>query len=124
MHETPFVSTPCPLHDTEALIGLSMLSTSGIGPCSQCACFTGGQALPSELARAVVLEAAQYFFDSATSLEAEEIGLGQVALGLLPHDPEVQQQGMCLQALQELQDYGLHLLPADYNQVRHAVAVF
>ncbi|KAL0036267.1 hypothetical protein WJX79_010808 [Trebouxia sp. C0005] len=78
---------------------------------------TGGQALPSESARAVVLQAAQYFFDSATSLEAEEIGLGQVALSLLPHDPEVQQQGMCLQALQELQDYGLHLLPADYNQV-------
>ena len=72
----------------------------------------------------MVLEAAQYFFGSANSLEAEEIGLGQVALSLLPHDPEVQQQGMCLQALQELQDYGLHLLPADYNQVRHAVAVF
>lgn len=71
----------------------------------------------------MVLEAAQHFFDSATSLEAEEIGLGQVALSLLPQDPEVQQQGMCLQALQELQDYGLHLLPADYNQVRHAVAV-
>ncbi|DBB06293.1 hypothetical protein WJX77_007210 [Trebouxia sp. C0004] len=78
---------------------------------------TGGQALPCEVARAVVLQAAQYYFDSATSLEAEEIGLGQVALSLLPHDPEVQQQGMCLQSLQELQDYGLHLLPADYNQV-------
>lgn len=78
---------------------------------------TGGQALPVEVARAVVLEAAQYFFGSASSLEAEEIGLGQVTLSLLPHDPEVQQQGLCLQALQELQDYGLHLLPGDYNQV-------
>lgn len=64
-----------------------------------------------------MLEAAQYFFGSASSLEAEEIGLGQVTLSLLPHDPEVQQQGLCLQALQELQDYGLHLLPGDYNQV-------
>ena len=78
---------------------------------------TGGQALPVEVARTVVLEAAQYFFGSASSLEAEEIGLGQVTLSLLPHDPEVQQQGLCLQALQELQDYGLQLLPGDYNQV-------
>ena len=78
----------------------------------------GGQALPSEAAREVVLQAAQAFFDSASSLEAEEIGLGQVTLGLLPHDPEAGQLGSCLQALQELQDYGLHLLPVDYNQVR------
>ena len=77
----------------------------------------GSQALPSEAARAVVLQAAQAFFDSAGSLEAEEIGLGQVTLGLLPHDAEVQQQGSCLKALQELQDYGLDLLPAEYNQV-------
>lgn len=77
----------------------------------------GSQALPTEAARAVVLQAAQAFFDSASSLEAEEIGLGQVTLGLLPHDPEAGQLGACLQALQELQDYGLHLLPVDYNQV-------
>ena len=38
-------------------------------------------------------------------------------LSLLPHDEEVRQQGLCLEALQELQDYGLHLLPCDYNQV-------
>ena len=77
----------------------------------------GSQALPREAARAVVLQAAQAFFQSASSLEAEEIGLGQITLGLLPHDPEVQQQGTCLQALQELQDYGLQVLPAQYNQV-------
>ena len=77
----------------------------------------GSQALPGEAARGVVLQAAQAFFHSASSLEAEEIGLGQITLGLLPHDPEVQQQGSCLQALQELQDYGLQLLPAQYNQV-------
>lgn len=65
----------------------------------------------------MVLQAAQAFFQSASSLEAEEIGLGQITLGLLPHDPEVQQQGSCLQALQELQDYGLQMLPAQYNQV-------
>jgi len=64
-----------------------------------------------------VLQAAQAFFESASSLEAEEMALGQITLGLLPHDPEVQQQGSCLQALQELQDYGLQLLPAAYNQV-------
>ena len=79
----------------------------------------GAAALPREASRAVVLEAAQYFFNTAASLEAEEIGLAQITLGLLPHDPEVQQQGSCLKALQELQDYGLHLLPADYNQVFH-----
>ena len=77
----------------------------------------GSQALPSEAARAVVLQAAEAFFQSANSLEAEEIGLGQITLGLLPHDPEVQQQVTCLQALQELQDYGLQLLPAQYIQV-------
>lgn len=77
----------------------------------------GSQALPSEAARAVVMQAAQAFFESASSLEAEEMGLGQITLGLLPDDPEVQQQGNCLQALQELQDYGLQLLPAAYNQV-------
>ena len=77
----------------------------------------GSQALPSEAARGVVLQAAQAFFQSASSLEAEEIGLGQITLGLLPHDHEVQQQGTCLQALQELQDYGLQVLPAHYNQV-------
>ena len=80
-------------------------------------CCAGSQALPSEAAKAVVLQAAQAFFESASSLEAEEIGLAQITLGLLPHDAEVQQQGSCLQALQELQDYGLQLLPADYNQV-------
>ena len=78
---------------------------------------SGGQALPSEVAREVVLEAANFFFQTASSLEAEEIGLGQVALSLLPHDEEVRQQGLCLEALQELQDYGLHLLPCDYTQV-------
>ena len=78
---------------------------------------SGGQALPSEAAREVVLEAANFFFQAASSLEAEEIGLGQVALSLLPHDEEVRQQGLCLEALQELQDYGLHLLPRDYTQV-------
>ena len=78
----------------------------------------GSQALPSEVAREVVLEAANYFFQTAKNLEAEEIGLGQVVLSLLPHDPEVQQQGLCLTALQELQDYGLHLLPVHYAQVR------
>ena len=64
-----------------------------------------------------MLQAAHAFFESASSLEAEEMGLGQITLGLLPDDPEVQQQGNCLQALQELQDYGLQLLPAAYNQV-------
>jgi len=87
----------------------------------QCGIVTGGQALPSQMAREVVLEAAQHFFKAASSLEAEEIGLGQVALSLLPHDPDVQQHGMSLKALQELQDYGLYLLPADYNQARAAV---
>ncbi len=119
-HKAPSASTPCPLHDKEATACCPQVASAH--EVSQCACVTGGQALPSEVARAVVLEAVQHFFGSASSLEAEEIGLGQVALSLLPHDPEVQQQGMCLQALQELQDYGLHLLPADYNQVRHAVA--
>lgn len=64
-----------------------------------------------------MLQAANAFFESASSLEAEEMALGQITLGLLPHDPEVQQQGSCLKALQELQDYGLQLLPAAYNQV-------
>ena len=73
--------------------------------------------MPSEVAREVVLEAANFFFQTASSLEAEEIGLGQVALSLLPHDEEVRQQGLCLKALQELQYYGLHLLPRDHTQV-------
>lgn len=63
------------------------------------------------------MQAARAFFESASSLEAEEMALGQITLGLLPDDLEVQQQGSCLQALQELQDYGLQLLPAAYNQV-------
>lgn len=65
----------------------------------------------------MVVQAAQHFFAAASSLEAEEVGLGQLVLSLLPHDAQVQQQGQCLKALQELQDYGLHLLPADYAQV-------
>jgi len=32
VHKTPLASTPCPLRDEEALIGLSILSTGGIGP--------------------------------------------------------------------------------------------
>ena len=78
---------------------------------------TGSRALPREVATAVVAEVAHDFFAAAKGLEAEEIGLGQVTLSLLPEEGLVQEQGRCLKALQELQDWGIHMLPVEYFQV-------
>lgn len=78
---------------------------------------TGSNALPRETATKVVAEVAHSFFCAAKSLEAEEIGLGSVTLTLLPDEPRVQEEGKCLKALQELQDWGITILPAEYYQV-------
>ena len=77
----------------------------------------GSSALPRATATKVVAEVAHSFFAAAKSLEAEEIGLGHVTLTLLPDEPSVQEEGRCIKALQELQDWGINLLPAQYYQV-------
>lgn len=65
----------------------------------------------------MVAEVAHSFFCAAKSLDAEEVGLGQVTLSLLPEEPQVQEEGKCLKALQELQDWGISIPPAEYYQV-------
>ena len=77
----------------------------------------GSSALPRATATKVVAEVAHSFFAAAKSLEAEEIGLGHVTLTLLPDEPSVQEEGRCIKALQELQDWGINLLPSQYYQV-------
>lgn len=78
---------------------------------------SGSKALPREVATAVVADVARDFLAAAKSLEAEEIGLGQVTLSLLPEEAQVQEQGRCLKALQELQDWRINMLPVQYFQV-------
>lgn len=63
-------------------------------------------------------EVAHSFFKAAKSLEADEmVALGHVTLSLLPDEPRVQEEGRCIKALHELQDWGISLLPSDYYQV-------
>ena len=78
---------------------------------------TGSKAVPREVATAVVAEVARDFLAAAKNLEAEEIGLAQVTLSLLPEEALVQEQGRCLKALQELQDWHIDMLPVQYFQV-------
>ena len=66
----------------------------------------------------MVAEVAHSFFKAAKSLEADEmVSLGHVTLRLLPDEPRVQEEGRCIKALHELQDWGISLLPSDYYQV-------
>ena len=67
------------------------------------------------MAQAVIAAARQYF-QAAQSADSEEIALAQLCLAALPKHTAAQHELASIRALQELQYFGVHLTPAEYQQ--------
>ena len=67
------------------------------------------------MAQAVIAAARQYF-QAAQSADSEEMALAQLCLAALPKHTAAQHELASIRALQELQYFGVHLTPAEYQQ--------